>query len=109
MGGIHESVPSLTYNIKGITILERTKYCCDGQHAVLVQPLFPMERKGVKFYTAIYECKKCGSLTLRGETNQLKTWNTFVEFITPEKVRELSEEKNKYEMARRSDEEVRPA
>jgi len=89
--------------------LERTKYCCDGQNAVLIKPLFPMTRKNVKFYTAIYQCKKCGALTLRGETNQVKSWNTFLEWLTPEQADKLTKEKEQYEMARRSDSEMRPA
>ena len=64
--------------------------------------------KGVKFYTAIYTCKTCGSLSLRGESNQLRSWNTFIEWITPDKAQALVNERNRYEMDSRAHEEVSP-
>jgi len=65
--------------------------------------------KDVKFYTAVYQCKKCGSLSLRGETNQLRSWNTFIEWINPDQVRALVEERKQHEMDSRSDEKMPPA
>jgi hypothetical protein len=94
--------------------MERIKACC-GLSAVMTQPLFPMYRdvtvngrvfKNVKFYTAIYECKTCGSISIRGETNQLREWSTFIQWIKKEDVPKLVEERTAYEMDRRSHEEV---
>jgi hypothetical protein len=97
--------------------MERYKSCC-GLSAVLVEPLFPMIRdvkkgngqllKNVKFYTAIYECKTCHSLSLRGESS-LREWNTFIEWITPDRAKALVAERIKYEVDIRSHEEVSPA
>ncbi len=70
-----------------------TKFCCDGQNAIKVMGLWPVERKGKKYFTAIYQCKKCKELTLRGETNQVQSYNTLVEFISPEMFEELRAEK----------------
>jgi hypothetical protein len=94
--------------------MERIKTCC-GLSAVMVQPLYPMCRdveinghvfKNVKFYTAIYECKRCGSISVRGETNQLREWNTFIQWIKKEDVPKLIKEKETYEMDRRPHEEM---
>ncbi len=65
-----------------------TKYCCGGGNASLIETLFPMVKRGKKFFMAIFQCKKCKEMTLRGE-NQEKEWNTFVEIINEEKVQEL--------------------
>ena len=92
--------------------MERHKYCCDGLNADLIEPLFPVFRKvkgqaqPVKYYTAVYKCIKCKSLTLRGETNQLRSWNTFVEFITEDSVKTLVEERNRYELAQGCNDQV---
>jgi uncharacterized Fe-S cluster protein YjdI len=86
--------------------MEHSKFCCDGLNAVLIEPLFPVYRdvKGqkVKFYTAVYMCRKCKSLSVRGETNQLRSWNTFIEWITEDKVKTLVEERKAYELAQRA-------
>lgn len=80
-----------------------TKFCCEGLHATIIQPLFPMTRerngKSVKFYTALYKCRKCGGLTLRGESNQPIN-NTLVEYVTEEQRTELLEERRIYELAK---------
>ena len=80
--------------------MTHTKFCCDGQNAVMVTTLFPMSRirneRQVKFYTAIYKCNQCHEMTLRGETNQLKAWSTFVEYINEDKARELIKERDLY-------------
>ena len=67
----------------------RTKFCCNGQNAELVMGLWPITRRGLKFYTALYQCKKCKEVTLRGETDQVASYNTLVEFPTPEHVEEI--------------------
>jgi hypothetical protein len=95
--------------------MERYKSCTCGLTAQMVAPLFPMFRdvtlpngqvaKGVKFYTAIYECKKCKSLSLRGESN-LRQWSTFIEWITAEKAQQLIEERKSHEVDIRPDERV---
>ena len=69
--------------------MERTKFCCEGQNATLIMGLWPITRRGLKFFTALYQCKKCKEVTLRGETNQVASYNTLVEFPTPEDVEEL--------------------
>ena len=71
----------------------RTKYCCEGQHAVIFAPLWPMKREEVKYYTAVYVCKKCHSFTIRGETNEKKDHTTFVEFISEDEAIELKTKK----------------
>lgn len=76
--------------------MERTKFCCNGQNAKLILPLYPQKRKGYIYHTAIYKCKKCHSLTLRGETDQKKSFNTFVEFINPETVNQYKKEKKNH-------------
>jgi hypothetical protein len=90
--------------------MERAKACCGGNTAIMIQPLYPMYRKingrTVKFYTAIYECKRCGSLSVRGETGQLREWNTFIQWIKKEDIPKLIKEKEAYEMDRRSHEEM---
>src|SRR5512135_3102533 len=94
--------------------MERVKACC-GFSAVLTQPLFPMYRdvevngrvfKNVKFYTAIYECKRCGSISVRGETNQLREWNTFIQWIKKEYNTKFIKENEAHEMDRGSNEEM---
>jgi len=73
--------------------MEHTKYCCEGQNAVIFAPLWPINRAEVKYYTAVYVCKKCHSFTIRGETNQKADHTTFVEFISEEKAVELKTKK----------------
>ena len=94
--------------------MERYKYCCDGFTAVKIESMFPILRKvkvngstqTVKFYTAVYQCQKCKKLTLRGETNQLREWNTFIEWITEEKMKTFITERDAYELAQRSNDQV---
>lgn len=78
-----------------------TKFCCGGQNAKMMSPLFPMTRerngKQVKFFTAAYKCHKCGEITLRGETDQLKAWTTFVEYLNADEVNTLIKEKEAYD------------
>jgi hypothetical protein len=67
-----------------------------GQHAptpTLVRTLPSISREGVAWQVGIFKCIKCGALTLRGETDQLKAWNTFIEWLTPEMATELMEVK----------------
>ena len=68
------------------------KYCCGGGNAVLIEPLFPMVKRKKKYFMAIFQCKKCKEMSLRGE-NQEKEWNTFVEIINDQKVQELIQRK----------------
>jgi hypothetical protein len=94
--------------------MEHTKFCCDGLNAVLIEPLFPVYRdvkdqKKVKFYTAIYQCRKCKELTVRGETNQLRYWTTFIEYITAEQVAALKKEKEQYDLAKTADGQMCPS
>lgn len=88
----------------------RTKYCCGGNTAELIETHIPVIRKrngqAVKFFTAIYKCHKCGELTLRGEA-QLKSWNSLVEFINEETVQKLKKEKEAYDMAKSGTDKVR--
>ena len=73
-----------------------TKFCCNGQNAVMIEPLYPITRirngQQVKFFTAIYKCKVCSGLTLRGESQQ-RTWNTLVEYINEEQKAALLKER----------------
>ena len=87
--------------------MERAKFCCDGLNADLIEPLFPVYRevKGqkIKFYTAVYKCRRCGEITIRGETNQLRYWNTFIEYIKAEQVEALKKEKKQYDLDKTAD------
>ena len=91
--------------------MERNKYCCGGMNATMVETLFPVTRikngKPAKFFTAAYECRQCHELTLRGESSQLKAWNTFVEYINTNKLNELKKAKAEYELAKAGTGEVR--
>lgn len=91
--------------------MERTKFCCGGQNATMVETLFPVQRvkngKAAKFFTAVYQCRTCHELTLRGESSQLKAWNTFVEYIDTVRLNELKKEKEQYELAKTGAGEVR--
>jgi transcription elongation factor Elf1 len=69
--------------------MTRFKWCCGGNHAVMVAPLWPVVKDGVKWYTALYKCDKCGQYTKRGETNQRQDWTTFVEWLNAKQVEEL--------------------
>ena len=73
--------------------MERRKYCCEGQNAVIFAPLWPVKRDKVKYYTAVYLCNKCHSYTLRGETNQKKDHTTFIDWISENEAIQLSKEK----------------
>jgi hypothetical protein len=77
-------------------ILERKKYCCDGLNAKMYTPYKPIIREGVKYFTAVYICHKCHEYTLRGETNQKKTYTTFVNFISEDKAMELKKRRDSY-------------
>lgn len=66
----------------------RKKYCCGGGNAILIEPLWPMQRRGTRFYMALYQCKTCGEYTLRGDS-QKEYWNTFVEILSKERAQEL--------------------
>jgi len=70
----------------------RYKWCCGANHAVLVAPLWPVVRDGIKWYTALYKCEVCHQYTMRGETNQLKAWMTFVKFLKADEALALMEE-----------------
>ena len=84
----------------------RTKYCCGGLNAKMIETHIPVTRirngEPVKFFTAIYECADCGELTLRGESTQLKAWNTFVEYLNEQTVEQLKKERIEYDMAKES-------
>jgi len=58
------------------------KYCCDGNTARMVKPLWLIERDGVKWQTAIYKCEVCGCITRRGETHAQRAKTCFVEIIS---------------------------
>ena len=73
------------------------KYCCNGGNAVMVEPLWPMKRRGTKYFMALYQCKKCKEYTLRGDS-QAKEWNTFVEILNKQTAQELIQrKKEKYQ------------
>lgn len=76
--------------------MEKTKFCCDGLNAALILPLYPQKRKGYIYHTAIYKCKKCHELTLRGETNQKSSHTTFVEFIDEKDLTKYKKGKESY-------------
>ena len=84
----------------------RTKFCCNGQNAQLIEPLYPLsiERNNqiVKFYTGAYKCKVCGEITLRGESSQLKAWNTYVQIINEDILKGHIEKRKEYDMAKAS-------
>jgi len=73
--------------------MERSKFCCDGQHATMFVPLWPVIKKKIKWYTAVYQCKKCKEFSIRGETNQKTSWKTFVKFISKKRALELKAQK----------------
>ncbi len=56
------------------------KFCCNDNNAILIVPLWPMEKRGQKFFMGLFKCKKCGEFTLRGES-QARQWNTFVQIL----------------------------
>ena len=68
------------------------KFCCGGGNAIMIEPLWPMKRRGKKFFMALFQCKTCGEYTLRGE-NQEKMWNTFVEVLNEKRAKQYIEEK----------------
>lgn len=72
--------------------MTRYKWCCDGNNATMVVPLWPETIEGIKWYTALYQCPKCGEYTKRGETNQRKTNTTFVKVISDVKAQSLIKE-----------------
>lgn len=69
-----------------------TKYCCGDNNAIMVEPLWPMKRRGKKFYMALFQCKICKEYTLRGES-QAKDWNTFAEVLNKKRAQELIDKK----------------
>lgn len=58
----------------------------------MIETLWPMKKRGKKFYMAIYQCKCCKEYSLRGE-NQEKEWNTFVQILNKGQVQELINKK----------------
>lgn len=68
------------------------KYCCGGGNAIMVAPLWPMKKRGKKFYMALFQCKICNEYTLRGD-NQEKDWNTYVEVLNETYAKKLIGEK----------------
>lgn len=76
--------------------MEYKKYCCEGWNAKMYTPYKPIKRDGIKFYTAVYICNKCHSYTLRGETNQKKSFTTFVEFIDKDKALSFKQRRDNY-------------
>jgi len=72
--------------------IAKTKYCCGGGNAIMVEPLWPMQKRGKKFYMALFQCKICKEYTLRGD-NQEKEWNTYVEILNKKYAEELIEKK----------------
>jgi len=78
----------------------KVKYCCGGGNALLVEPLWPMKRRGKKYYMALYQCKCCKEYSLRGET-QARQWNCFVELLSKKKAQSyiiMKKEKIKHEV-----------
>lgn len=69
-----------------------TKYCCGGGNALLVTPLWPMNKRGQKFLMGLFQCKKCREYSLRGES-QAKQWNCFVEILNESNAKELMTQK----------------
>jgi hypothetical protein len=83
----------------------RDKFClCHGGGftARLEAPLFPMkiprDGQSVLFFTAAYKCHKCGTLTLRGETNERQTFTMFSKEITPDELKQLKHQKVQYDL-----------
>jgi len=83
----------------------REKFClCHGGGftAHIEAPLFPMkiprDGKPVLFFTAAYKCHKCGTLTLRGETNERQTFTMFLKEITQDELAELRRQKIQYDL-----------
>ena len=83
----------------------RDKFClCNGGgfSARIEAPLFPMdvdhEGQTSKFFTAAYKCCKCGTLTLRGETNERQTFTMFAKEITEDQLAELRRQKVQYDL-----------
>lgn len=68
--------------------ITKKKYCCGGGNAHLVEPLWPMIKRGKKFFMALFQCKKCNEYSLRGESQE-KLWNTFVEILNASQARTL--------------------
>ena len=68
------------------------KFCCGGNNALMVVPLWPMKRRGKKFFMALFQCKCCKEYTLRGE-NQEKMWNTYVEILNEKSAKEFINKK----------------
>jgi hypothetical protein len=68
------------------------KYCCGGGNAIMIEPLWPMKRRGMKFFMALFQCKTCKEYSLRGESQE-KEWNTFVDILNEKQAKELIEQK----------------
>lgn len=68
------------------------KYCCGSNNALMIVPLWPMKRRGKKWFMALFQCKCCHEYSLRG-VNQQESWNTFVEILTKERALEFIKEK----------------
>lgn len=80
--------------------MTRFKWCCGGNHAVMVAPLWPIVKDRVKWYTALYKCDKCGAYTKRGETNYKNgVGTTSVEWITKEQAQELIDQRKQMDQA----------
>lgn len=68
--------------------MEKYKFCCKGNTATMVKPLWPVIIKDVKWYRALYHCPVCGDYTIRSEAN-IQSFNTKVEFVSKEQSDEL--------------------
>ncbi len=76
--------------------LPQFKYCCKGQHAELITPIKSVTKKGIVWRRGLYRCRKCKGYSIRGEADQLDTWNTLVELISKERAYAILESKRKF-------------
>ena len=75
--------------------LIKNKFCCNGNHATLINTLWSMKKRGHKWIMALYQCSKCKEFSLRGDKHS-DTWNTYVEIINKSKVDSLITQKRKH-------------
>ena len=75
------------------------KYCCGGGNAHMIETLWPMTKRGKKFFMALFQCKTCKELSLRGESQE-KEWNCFVKILNKDEADALILQKKEKKNAR---------
>ena len=60
----------------------------------MIVPLWPMNIRGKKHFTALYQCKCCKEHSLRGD-NQEKQWNTYVKILNKKEAQEYINRKQR--------------